>query len=533
MPTWQVERGGVVLELDTPTKAPPTTEQIRQAFASLPQARPEDFTPQAHAPEGSAAGRFLSNAGEMLNPVTMAKGIGQAVMNPIDTTKALYEGQMRQFDKAGEAYSQGRYSEMFGHGAAGLLPAIGPVAAEAGEQIAAGDVAGGMGKGVGLLAPVVGTRPVVNAVRRGVKAVPGVASRVAGKLESGAARRVTDVISPRSTANVSKRLGGRAEVIAPTLAKDLAQNGAPLSRSGYHATVRGQLAAAEEGLDAAADARLAARSVTTQPVIDALKQKVAALTMKADDAERITRTPVTRTSSIVDSAGKPIESTAKPMGQDVIPRPIAARAQVLQQAIGELEQLGPTTVYDPLKLFRQAYDGQAKAIYNPSPTADFLAQKNAALGAADVTGVLREHLAKLDPGTATANTTYSLYKTADDVLSAAAELERVRPRVGRQIMARLTGALIGSAHGPGAAVAGYVGGPIIESAVASGATTQLRMAAIMQRLATAVRAGNVQQVTSWTELLKREASITGTVQAQRTSNPSESQAGRVPALGTP
>jgi hypothetical protein len=102
-------------------------------------------------PEGSAVGRFIGGAAEMLNPVSAVKGLATAVMNPIDTAGAIYNAHAEQFGKAKEAFGQGRYSEAAGHGMAGVVPIIGPAAAGVGEQIGAGDVAGGLGAGAGLL----------------------------------------------------------------------------------------------------------------------------------------------------------------------------------------------------------------------------------------------------------------------------------------------------------------------------------------------------------------------------------------------
>jgi hypothetical protein len=519
------------LEARVTKKYPGTYDHIPRSMA-----RPEDFTPQAQQPEGSAVGRFFSNAGEMLNPVTMAKGIGQAVRHPIDTATSLYEGQMQQFDKAGARFAEGRYTEGFGHGLAGLVPLVGPAAAESGEQIASGDVAGGLGRGAGLLAPVVGTRPAVAAARAGVRAAPVLAGRVASRFEQGAQSRVADVMSPK-VGRQKVRLGNKAEQIAPAMAKDLAKDGAPFTRDAFHAQVQTRYQAAKAGLDEASDARLSARSFQTQALIDDLLKKRAEFTAQADVGSRVPRTATTRQSQIVTESGTPFEVTdlkRAPIGADQVPAPWRARVAQIDEAIKELRTLGPTTTYEPIRRIRQAFDGPAEVVYNPATTADFLTARGSQLGAADVTGVLRSHLAQWDPATATANASFSLYKNADDLLKAVAEVERTRPRVGRQIMARLTGTLIGGQQGgaPGA-LAGYVGGPLVESALASGATTQLKTAALMQRMADAIRTGNMARVDTVTALLKRELQVTGAVQAQRTTSPNESQTGARPALATP
>lgn len=108
--------------------------------------------------EGSAVGRFLSNAGEMLNPVTMVTGIAGAIAHPIDTATGMVKQAGQQFGQAKDLYQQGGVLNTIaaaGHAAAGAIPVIGPAAAGAGEQIAGGDIAGGLGKGAGMLAPVV------------------------------------------------------------------------------------------------------------------------------------------------------------------------------------------------------------------------------------------------------------------------------------------------------------------------------------------------------------------------------------------
>lgn len=488
-----------------------------KAFAP---ARAEDFTTAPAGPQGSASSRVGAALGKL--PVDIAKGVwnalpvpealgGSGVLSPFRTLGQLAVAQGEQFPKAYHAAMEGRPWEAAGHTVAAFTPVVGPAAAHIGEQIGAtGDIATGVTEGLALAAPFAGPA----AIRAGVRATryaPATATEaVAAGLEQMAANRVVDVISPKSTAAVGKRLGTRAEGVAPQLVENLAAEGAPLSRGGYHGQVRGNLATAEAGLDAAADARLAARTVETQPIIDALLQQRRALTMEGVEGSvlpRPTGPPTTRTTMGVPGGGRPSTTTVTPqggpLGADVVPGPNAARVAVIDQAIAELRQHGPVTRYDPIRVMRQAYDGPAKIIYNPSMTADFLRHQGGALGAADVTGTIRQALAQMDPATAAANAPYSLWRTTNDVLNAAAELERVRPKVGRQIMARLTGALVGSQGGIPGAIAGYVGAPILDTALASGVTTQLKTAALMKRLADTIRRGDVQQASGLIQALVR------------------------------
>lgn len=202
----------------------------------------EDFLPAE--PEGSAVGRFFSNAGEMLNPVTMVKGAAHAVMNPIDTVTSLAGAHADQAKKALSRAKEGRYIEAIGHGAATVLPLLGPAAAAAGEQIATGDVAGGLGKGVGLLAPVAIGKALPKAVTVGAPAKnpnPLAAEAVELAQRSGVpidAATATGNRFVKAAQHVSDRsLGGgmiagkaaqrQAEGLA-TLGEQLAAKGSPL-----------------------------------------------------------------------------------------------------------------------------------------------------------------------------------------------------------------------------------------------------------------------------------------------------------------
>ena len=483
------------------------------------------------APEGSVGSRFLSNAGEMLNPVNIAKGVYNTARHPIDTATAVGQLHLDQGRKAWElakaANSFEDYLELVGRVGATALPVLGPVAAEAGEQIGSGDVAGGIGKAVGVLAPMA-VPTAIRGVKRVAQTVP---DSVAARAESGAASRVVDVMAPKVGPNKT-RFGNMAEDVAPAVAKDIAKEPRMWTREALHGHVQTRLGEAEAALDAASDARLAARTFNTKPLIDALMEKRRALTSEAVEASHRLRAatgpavrwarPGTEFATTGDIAISDVPAGARgfrtsttgefvepqlssvKIGTDVVPSPNAGRIAVIDQAITELKRLGPVARYEPIRVMRQAYDGPAKAVYSPSMTADYMKAQGGKLGAADVTGVLRENLAKWDPPTAEANSQYSLWRKADDVLQATVEVERTRPRVGRQIIGRLTGTVLGAqtAGAPGA-VAGYVFGPVVDTAAAAGATTRLATARMLGRLAAAIRSGNVKEVTRLSSPWKR------------------------------
>lgn len=185
MPLYEFEIGGRRYEVDAaqmPSGAQMRSIASKMGGAPAPRtpARPEDFMdPQPAAPEGSALGRLTSKAWDMLNPVSAVSGLASAVAHPYETGKALIGAQVEQGRKALDAAREGRYSEAVGHGGAALLPVFGPVAANTGEYIAeTGDIAGGIGQGLGLILPVAGGRAAV-AKAQSVGAKTGAAVKAA------------------------------------------------------------------------------------------------------------------------------------------------------------------------------------------------------------------------------------------------------------------------------------------------------------------------------------------------------------------
>lgn len=117
---------------------------------------------------GSALRRFLSGAGEMLNPVTAVKGLARAVAHPVETVTGIGRASLAQAEQAKAAVDEGDYLQAVARGLA-TVPVIGPTAAGIGEQIASGDVAGGLGAATGLVGGAALTGPAVRATSRVVQ----------------------------------------------------------------------------------------------------------------------------------------------------------------------------------------------------------------------------------------------------------------------------------------------------------------------------------------------------------------------------
>jgi len=492
-------------------------------------ARPEEIDAIANeydtrqpppAEQGSAMGRFAGGVGEMLNPVTIGEGVYQTVRHPIDTLMGAATQTGELIKKGGAAGREGRYGDALRQTVLGAVPVMGPLAEDLYQQASQGDWAGAAGRATGLaVAPKVYGAALGGASR--VAKAAANTERAATALERGAASRVVDVMAPKVGPNKT-RFGGMAEDVAPRLAKEEATKA--FSREGLYERVSTKLGDAESALDQAADARLKARTFSTKPILDELLKRRQELTAQAVEGS----SPIPSIKTVeakprpsnrygdegftIPSPGEKIPTKqvpeARPLGRDVVPGPNATRVAVIDQAIEEIKALGPVAQYEPLRRIRQAYDAPAKIKYSPSMTADFLKKSGEASGAADVTGTLRDALAKMDPQTATANTEYAFWRKANDVLEATSEVERTRPKVGRIIAARIAATVFGgSAAGPAGAAAGLLGGPMLESILSSAPTTKLRTARVMSQLAGAIRRGDLGHVTALTTELTRLSGV--------------------------
>jgi hypothetical protein len=215
--------------------------------------------PEPEPAPSSALGRFASGAGEMLNPITMAKGLYQTVRHPIDTASAIYQSQGAEFDKAVDAARSGRYSEMVGRGAASFLPVVGPLAASIGEQAGSGDIAGAAGRAVGGALAWQAPKVVAKIPTRVGGSVTPEAELAKWGLEQGIPVDVASATAnpiPRAAQQLATRTSLAGGVIGTKAAKarqaGLATVGEQLAAKGYGpaATKETAGAAARSGVEA-------------------------------------------------------------------------------------------------------------------------------------------------------------------------------------------------------------------------------------------------------------------------------------------
>lgn len=444
---------------------------------------------------GSAMSRALSGLWQTLNPVTIAKGVAQTAMHPIDTASNILGAQADQFRQGNQAQS---VTERVGHYAAGLLPVLGPAAASVGQGIAeTGDIATGVGQGAGLIAPFV-AGPVARGVGRVTTKALGEGTAAAA--DASAAARLTEVMAPKVGANKA-RFGGQAADVAPQLARE--EGMGALSREGLHTKVAGKLQEAEAGLDDAANARLASQQVQTSPLVQRLDDLIGEKTAQPVDASKVTPTKTNLNASGEETVLT--KTKAEPFGKAVEPAPNSPEIGTLRRIRDEIAQLGPVAPYEAIRRIREAWDKVAKVKYMPSTAQDVLKAQGDATGAYKATGAIRDALAEVDPATAAANKNYSLYRTANDVMEATAEAERVRPRIGRGLMRTAAGATAGAVSGGGVGAAiGATVGAIVNRAVEAAPTLQIVIARRLAAVADAIRAGEIGQAQAILQRIDRQ-----------------------------
>ncbi len=499
----------------------------------MPQ-QPEGFVPDGFEPDqpsaaapatsgpsswlGSAAS-FMGGAASALNPLPVI----QAALSPIQTAKNLIGAQVGLAHKAADSFEKAQnatdpmdkmngYGEAATHAIMALLPVLGPAAEDIGQEMSTGDKAHAAGRLTGLLATLVGPEAASSAIKAAAGTEAGQA--IGARIGASVPERMAKIIAPTSGPQKA-RFGTMAEKVGGQLAEEPGLGG--LSRDAIHQKVSDAKGAIGEQLDAAADARVGKSSVApTAPLLKELEQaraKLIAAPVEGTLTQRVTKQTPTQ---ILDASGKPMMKTtqeAVPIGEDV-PTHTERLAQI-DDAIAKVKKLGPVATYDAIKLLRQDFDKRAPLVYTPSHAADFLASRETGKGAADVTGAIRQSLANMDPATATLNRRYSFLNTAEDVLQAAQDADRVRPKVGRTIAARMTGALVGAKEAGGVgAVVGAILSPMIEHGLTAATEgKQIALTRTLAQLSKALKTGDASTIESNLKVLR---SLAMTSQAAKT-----------------
>ena len=142
---------------------------------------------------------FLSGLG-----VTSNEQAKNFFVHPLDTVIKSFEAQGQLAIKARDAYEKGDYVEALAHGLNYLVPFIGQQTDQAGEQLKQGDIAGGIGRTLGVAAPIVAGSPSVRT------AVSDTAAATADAVKNTASKLVdaTRDVTPKQAAQAVGGIAG-------------------------------------------------------------------------------------------------------------------------------------------------------------------------------------------------------------------------------------------------------------------------------------------------------------------------------------
>lgn len=480
----------------------PTEAELRDIFKTAGVDVPTTQAPaQPPQPPGGMA-EFARRAASRLNPIPMAQGFGRMVIpeaaaramgagdeeaeqyGPLNTLRNMGQSTQEVFEQAKRAYDAGDYGSAAIKALFGSIPAIGPDLNQMGDNMREGNVAQALGDatglGLSLTAPQIarGAAPAVNAVR----------GRVVKALDKGAADRTTDVMVPKIGPN-KRKFGEMAADVAPRVTRETSA----VTRGGLFEQVATKLEDASDALDAAYNTVPNTRQYSTQAIKDGIRTQIKNLS--------------------VSGSGGSIEPATR-----------AARLASLKKALEEVEALGKTTNLDNLRKLKQSWGEGAKTVYTPDIVQDAFAQRAAGHGWADANSALGDFLGAQHPELKALNADVSLWIKASDVLEAAESIERVRPTVGRSLVARGIGATTGMAGGgAGGAITGAVVGPLVERAIANASPAmKITLARQMAKVADALRKGNQAKAASLLQSINKLVPAGAAIQGA--SGPSLAQA---------
>ncbi len=472
----------------------PDEELAAKMLAKYPeyQARirtPDFKTVNEKDDQGNPIVDFASHALAAVDPIAAVQAVGKAlpipqalggegvVRGPVNFVKGLGAAQGALYEKAKGSYEQGDYVTAARHFIDYLLPIVGPPLDQAADRMQQGKYAQGAGDAVGLGLAMFGPE----LVKAGASRMAGAAPKVADRAQAGATERLAQIITPSGSSREIRQLGRQATQIAP----DVLRGTSAITPGGLGAQIATRFENATDALDAAYSA-LPKTGYSTQPLLNQLRAAVDRLTVKG-------------------SSGQTVSAN------------VADRVGAIQQAIKEVQDLGPYTNTENLATLRNQWKDGAKAAFVPEVNPNYLQLRNAAKGWADAWSTLQDTLTDRHPELKPLNADYRVWKQASDVLDALTDRERVRPTVGRSIMASAAGSMVGgAAEGPlGAAVGGVVG-PLVERGLAGrvGPTMKLVIARQLQSLADALRSGNTPKATQLLQTLRPMlVAATGTSEA--------------------
>jgi hypothetical protein len=208
--------------------AAPQTATAEIDFTQPPPGEIDFTQPPPAIEKPSAVSRFGHNFLSGLG-VTSDEEAKNFFEHPINTAMNMLNGQGELAKKAKDAYARGDYKGAVIHGLNYLVPFIGQQTDKAGEQLSEGDIAGGVGRTLGLGTTIAAGSPeaqsaagsAATAVRDAVPATVRRASTAVRSLDPD----VVGILSPR--AGHALKLAQRAAKVANKYATGAAESATP------------------------------------------------------------------------------------------------------------------------------------------------------------------------------------------------------------------------------------------------------------------------------------------------------------------
>lgn len=431
-------------------------------FDEFSASAPISLTP--HGGPGSnpePVSRFVSNFASAINPVPGIREMASEASNPkIGLRRTLgthlIDPQMDQFRKAKEAFTgtgeegtgyslPSRLSLGLGHSLAGVLPLVGPAAANAGEQIGSGDVAGGLGSGAGLLTTAAAPdmiRGVGKGLMRTAEPIAENSSGIAyvdrgfGKTSEGPGRTPGRAILDETTgvrpSTISRQARGRLGDINNELEGVVSRSNAPTHLQPARDVVSGEINKAGQRNSKVAPVNL-------QPMLDYLSGEPTQNFSGARAYAPGANTPLTIStppSPVLGPNGQPLPGAPK-ITYGSTPNPVVAETQVPKDLLGMKRQ------------FNEDY------VRNWNPTSDTKGQLGVARQAAHELGSeLHRAVPESKPLDVRASSLIPAAERSDIKALRAGPLQNAVNRFGAHTGA-LAGAVYGaSTHGLPGAIAG-------------------------------------------------------------------------------
>jgi hypothetical protein len=429
--------------------------QLWDIKASQPASPQPSQAPQGDGP----VTRFVSNLAEQVNPVAAVKGVWNAlpipqamggsgvIEGPLNTAKGIISASNDQRVKAHEAMDRGDYGEMAARSVAAAIPILGPAAADAGDQIASGDIAGGLGKTLGLVAPIAAS----GVMRR----APANAAVKADALEREAVQQVAQkVLAPKNP---------KYQPLAQNAAQELLKRGVQGDRTALQQWADDLVADADTRIDDVIQSYPKTATLKTQPILDELDASMAKL------------------------------SFAGPGGVQVNPAN-AAQYDELAKLREFVANRGPDMTFDDMRRMRIQLDRASKesgAFAKAAGDRSLSAAEQATLDAADA---IRRQIAAERPELANPNADMSLGLAVRDILDPVKGRPAQPPSATTGATGGLhtTGAILGATmKGPLQPIAAFIGSKVIPALREAQVSpeNQLRLAQDKYKLAQALKAG--------------------------------------------